>query len=131
MKKILEIVTMSLLWSENTFANNLIGKQLKCGTTANYMLGSVEYLRFVNDRDVQGYYISNKTLKVEGFSYQYSVLPTSIKLEWLGLKQYTISRKTLKTSQGKKCEIIKYNIKNKLEKESQGLLDEVTKDNKI
>ena len=124
MKKILAIVTMSLLWSENTFANNLIGKQLKCGTTANYMLGSVEYLRFVNDRDVQGYYISNKTLKVEGFSYQYSVLPTSIKLEWLGLKQYTIS-------QGKKCEIIKYNIKNKLEKESQGLLDEVTKDNKI
>ena len=33
--------------------------------------------------------------------------------------------------EGKKCEIIKYNIKNKLEKESQGLLDEVTKDNKI
>jgi predicted secreted acid phosphatase len=108
-----------------------MGKQLKCGTAANFMLGSVEYLRFVNDKDVNGYYISNKTLKVVGFSYQYSVLPTSIQLEWLGLEQYSISRKTLKTSKGNKCEIIKYNIKNKLEKESQGLLDEVTKDNKI
>ena len=131
MKKLLAIVVLGLLWSENTFANNLIGKQLKCGTTSNHMLGHFEYLRFVNDRDVKAYSIGNKTLKVREFSYQYYVLPTSIKLEWLGIKQYTISRKTLKTSEGKKCEIIKYNIKNKLEKESQSLLDEVTKDNKI
>ena len=73
----------------------------------------------------------NTTLKVHERKYTYSVLPSEIRLYWINFHHYTISRKTLKTSEGKSCKIIEFNIQNKLEKESQKLLEAAQKDNKI
>tara|TARA_B100001059_G_C17690157_1_gene504503 strand:+ start:530 stop:931 length:402 start_codon:yes stop_codon:yes gene_type:complete len=130
-KKLLAIAVLGLLWSGNVSANNLIGKQLKCGSPSNSMLGSVEYLKFINDKNVEGYSIHNETLKVRKTLYNYINYPSKIEIEWIGFKQYTISRKTLKTQLGQRCEIVKFNIKDKLEKESEALLKAIQKDNKI
>ena len=131
MKKILGIVVLGLLWSSNLFASNLVGKQLQCGVGSYSTLGNVEYLKFINDREIQAFYISNTTLKVHKRKYTYSVLPSEIRLYWINFDHYTISRKTLKTSEGKSCKIVEFNIQNKLEKESQKLLEAAQKDNKI
>ena len=131
MKKLLGIVVLGLLWSGNLFASNLVGKQLQCGVSSYRTSGNVEYLKFINDREIQAFYISDTTLKVYKREYTYSVLPTEIRLYWINFDHYTISRKTLKTSEGKSCKIVEFNIQNKLEKESQKLLEAAQKDNKI
>ena len=131
MKKLLAIIVLGLLWSSNLFANNLVGKQLQCGVDSVSTLGNVEYLKFINDREIHAFYISNSTLKVLKRNYRYIVFPTDIKLTWISFDHYTISRKTLKTSEGKSCKIVEFNVRNKLERESQKLLKAAQKDNKI
>tara|TARA_X000000950_G_C13457774_1_gene474610 strand:+ start:159 stop:554 length:396 start_codon:yes stop_codon:yes gene_type:complete len=131
MKKLLAIVVLGLLWCSNLFANNLIGKQLQCGTKNNWMHGNVEYLIFINDKKIRGFYIDSDTLKVRETNYEYRAYAKEIEIEWVTLKHYTISRQTLKTSAGKSCKIIKFNIRETLEKESQQLLNAAQKDNKI
>ena len=131
MKKLLAIVVLGLLWGGNLFANNLVGKQLQCNVNSILAFGKVEYLKFINDRVIHAFYIDKTTLKVQKSNYRYIVFPTYIKLTWVSFDHYTISRKTLKTSEGKSCKIVEFNIQNKLEKESQKLLKAAQKDNKI
>ena len=95
------------------------------------MHGNVEYLIFINDKKIRGFYIDSDTLKVRETNYEYRAYAKEIEIEWITLKHYTISRQTLKTSAGKSCKIIKFNIRETLEKESQQLLNAAQKDNKI
>ena len=85
MKKLLAIVVLGLLWCGNSFANNLIGKQLQCGTKNNWIHGNVEYLIFINDKRL-GFYIDNDTLKVRETNYEYRAYAKEIEIEWLTLK---------------------------------------------
>ncbi len=132
MKKLLGIVVLVLLWSGNVFAKSLVGTQLQCGSKSEYMLGDVQYFKFINDKEVKSFWIHNQSLKVTGFIFEYKEYPTKIELLWGGtILSHTINRKTLKKKDGTRCKVIKFDIRNKLEKESQQLLDAVQKDNKI
>ena len=134
MKKLLGILVLGLLWSGNVSANDLIGKKLKCGSPSSIsMLGSVEYLKFIDHVKVIGYSLHSETLKVVKKLYVYGDYPSKIVIEGYAFGQpiYTISRKTLKTLEGARCEVVRFNIIDKLEKESEALKKEIQKDNKI
>ena len=132
MKKLLGIVVLVLLWSGNVFAKSLVGTQLQCGSKSEHMLGAVQYFKFINNKEVKSFWIHNQSLKVTGFIFEYKEYPTKIELLWGGtILSHTINRKTLKKKDGTRCKVIKFDIRNKLEKESQQLLDAVQKDNKI
>tara|TARA_B100000575_G_scaffold291721_1_gene298298 strand:+ start:117 stop:527 length:411 start_codon:yes stop_codon:yes gene_type:complete len=132
MKKLLAIVVLGLMWSGNVFANSLVGTQLQCGSKTEYMLGAVQYFRFINNKEVKSFWIHNQTLKVREFIYDYKEYPTKIELLWGNtIVSHTINRKTLRKKDGTRCKVIKFNIRNKLDKEAQQLLNAVQKDNKI
>ena len=132
MKKLLGIVVLGLLISGNVFAKSLVGKQLQCGSKSEHMLGAVQYFKFINNKEVKSFWIHNESLKVREFVFDYKEYPTKIELLWGDtIISHTINRKTLKKKDGSRCKVIKFNIRNKLEKESQQLLDAVQKDNKI
>ena len=132
MKKLLGIVVLGLLLSGNVFAKSLVGTQLQCGSKSEHMLGAVQYFKFINNKEVKSFWIHNESLKVREFVFDYKEYPTKIELLWGDtIISHTINRKTLKKKDGSRCKVIKFNIRNKLEKESQQLLDAVQKDNKI
>ena len=132
MKKLLVIIVLGLLWSGNVFANSLVGTQLQCGSTIDHDLGAVRYFKFINNKEVESFWINNQSLKVREFTYDYKEYPTKIEILLDGtILSHTINRKTLRKKNGSICKIIKFNIRNKLDKEAQDLLDAVQKDNKI
>jgi len=130
MKKLLGIVVLGLLLFSNTYANNLIEKQLECETSSTSVEG-FSYYKFINDKEVMYLYINKKTLKVIEKIWIYKVFPTEIEIHWGDLKMDTISRKTLKTEYGEKCKIVEFDVKNYLEKKSKKLYEKISQDNKI
>jgi len=130
MKKLLGIVVLGLLLSGNAYANNLTGKQLQCTTSSSNIEG-FNYYKFTTDKEVINLYIFKKTLNVGMKRFKYKVFPTDIEIHWGDLKMATISRKSLKTLSGESCKIVKFDVKNHLEKKSKQLLEKISKDNKI
>jgi len=130
MKKLLAIIVLGLLFSGNAYANNLIGKQLEC------KLAEVnsEYLIFINDQKVESLSISNETFEIFTMTNNYRASPKIIEffvggsysVEW-----FTLNRSTLKTHIGTTCKVVKFNIKDHLEKRSKQLLEKQKKENKI
>ena len=130
-KKLLGIVVLGLLLSGNAFANNLIGKQLQCTTSNSNIAGFFEYYKFINNDEVNNYFILKKDLKVTVKKLDYKVYPETIEIHWGDIKLFEIYRKNLKTSSGNICEIIKFDIQNRLKKDSKQFLENISKDNKI
>ena len=129
MKKLLGIVVLGMLLSNNAYANNLSGKKIVCSNQNINTMGG-EYYEFINNDEVNYYFILRKDLKVTMKKLTYKLYPDSIEIHW-GIKLFDISRKTLKTSNGEVCKIIKFDIKNHLNKKSEQYLKEASKDNKI
>ena len=129
MKKLLGIVVLGLLLSGNAYANNLSGKKIVCSNQNMDIMGG-KYYEFINNDKVNYYFILKKDLKVTMKKLTYKLYPDSIEIHW-GIKLFDISRKTLKTSNGNVCKIIKFDIKNHLNKKSEQYLKEASKDNKI
>ena len=134
MKRLLAIVVLGLLFSGNTYANNLIGKKLVCKNPKGSILGiGSTYYEFINDKEVKSSIIREKSYEVfERINYYNAYAKTiDIFLSRSTILLYTIDRQTLKTSSGYKCEVVNFNIKGYLQKQSRELINKHSKDNKI